>query len=433
MSDAFNPQLDKDEFVKGAEVIENRVIRFNEVPEAKEFAEVLERVLAKHPEIEQTEPELFYRLQKDLILLKFVALTLISEKEALVLIEEYYADHHDIPYYDIWVKTRARLGGMILFEERDELKKKIRDALLRNNQILTQNGVVFETKERKGTVRNWLLDYHRAVGTDIADSLQITQYINNSQNTADLSQEERYRIAVLVHYYERLKRSSFTIDGLEGTQIFEGEDGHTYVLKDGELEDIDSNKELNKIIKELQEQGLWPKEDGTEPRTPKAFGAGSNADVVAVAQTQPLDQSILASYNTLPVPLDAIKAKTVELQGRIVREPQILEQILENQGSVKDKAYVVAALILRITNYELSPRSGPHTDSALRRIPFAGRITNKEKLKQWIRETLEDKLGWSDEDSAKLGIRIGNLLGEPFKGWAAYNKTTGRFEWSLVI
>lgn len=393
-----------------ADLVEKSTIPFNEVPEARDFARTLEDVLAKHPELEQKEPELFYRLQKDVILLKIVAITLISEKELLSLIEEHYADHHDIPYCDIWVKTRARLGAIVLFEERDELKKKVRDALLRNNQLLTKNGVVFGTKERKGTVRNWLLDYHRAVGTEPADTLQITQYINNSQNTHDLSQEERYRVAVLVHYYERLKRSSFTIDGLEGTQLFEGEDGHTYVLKDGELEDVDSNKELNRIIKELQEKGFWPKEDTTEmPNVKLQMSNQAQMSNVSVATAQPLDQIILASYNTLPIPLDAIRRKTIELRERLQTNPQIVDRILAAPEHLKDKAYVVAALVL---NVKLQMSNA-----------------DKEKMRAFIRMILEEKLLWSAEDSAKLGIRIGNLLGEPYKGWAVYNRMAGRFEW----
>jgi hypothetical protein len=55
--------------------------------------------------------------------------------------------------------------------------------------------------------------------------------------------------------------------------------------------------------------------------------------------------------------------------------------------------------------------------------------TQKEDLQKFIRELLEQKLGWSEDDSAKLGIRIGNILGEPYQGWAWYNQESGKFEW----
>ena len=49
-------------------------------------------------------------------------------------------------------------------------------------------------------------------------------------------------------------------------------------------------------------------------------------------------------------------------------------------------------------------------------------------FKGLIKNILEGKLGWSAEDSAKIGIRVANILG--VKDWAHYNQESRRFEWA---
>ena len=389
------------------------IIPYNDTKRAQTLLRLWRTSFADHSaEMRRLVPELYEEWERVFTILKWITLNSLIEEEIVNLIEKHWREVYEIPLYNVVEKFKVKCLGR-LPEDRDNLKSRARSALLRNTQDITASRIVRGTREVKGTTRNWLMDYNEKLGTGEADKLQFIQYLTNSQNTQDLSEEDRSRVEALFSFYEHLKRSSSTLQGIEEEVPFVDEHGRLKIFHDGYIDDADIPEPEFRAIKEkLKEAGVWPKEDETAKISNDKLPVSNTVTSLTGNQSQSLDESILASYNTLPIPLEAIRAKTIELRERLKTSPQIVEQILARPEIVKDKAYVVAALILRITNYEL-------------------RITNKEKLKQWIRETLEDKLGWGHEDSAKFGIRIGNLLGEPYKGWAAYNKTAERFEWSV--
>ena len=128
-------------------------------------------------------------------------------------------------------------------------------------------------------------------------------------------------------------------------------------------------------------------------------------------QIQPIqNQEYTVLFNTLPVPMEDAQSKMRDILSRKDSDPNLVSQILANPEKVRDKAFVVAALLLQIPNSKFQ-------------------IPNKDDLKRYIRDILEIKLGWSAEDSAKIGIRIGKILGEGYRDIAYYNKTARKFEW----
>ena len=81
-------------------------------------------------------------------------------------------------------------------------------------------------------------------------------------------------------------------------------------------------------------------------------------------------------------------------------------------SKVKDKVLIVAALLLG-AKYGVLQQG----------------VSNPREVHKRIRHILEDVLGWSQTDAAKIGIRIDNLLGASYKGIAYYNPETKQFEW----
>lgn len=362
-------------------------------------------------EIRRLVPELYEEWAQIFPILEWITLNSLREEEIVNLVEKNWSDVYEIPNYDPIEKFKVKCLGM-LHEDRDALKARARVALLRNSEAITESGIVRGTREVRGITRNWLMDYNEKLGTGEIDKLQFIQYLTNSQNTQDLNERDRARLETLFSFYEHLKRSSSSLEGMEEEIPFVDENGRLKVFHDGYIDDADiPEAEFRKITQELKEAGVWI-EDQTEM---------SNAKLPMSNQAQvqePPDQSILASYNTLPIPLDAIRAKTIELKERLAQSPHIVEQILSRPESVKDNAYVVAALVLQVN--VMNAKLQMSNVKSMSNVP----------MRAFIRDILETKLDWSAEDSAKLGIRIGNLLGEPYKGWAVYNKTTQLFEWS---
>ena len=286
--------------------------------------------------------------------------------------------------------------------ERDNLRESLRRGLLRNRQLLTQEGVVIGTIEKKGTIANWLLDYTEKTGNEPANSLDISKYITNSQNAAHLSVEDRTKVLYLLRFYEALKLNSAYAAGIIESIPFKDKNELKLLLA-GNIENVDKNKELMKILNKKKNLAQKKQEKGAEKGSESRIGS---------EPSEPSGDPILTAYSKLPIPLAQIREKVVDLQKRVEVNPKILEQILGNSEQVRDRAYVVAALFLAAKRGDLVRR--------------ADQVTTK----QFIRDILEKKLGWSAEDSAKIGIRIGNILGGEYKRWAYYDKGERRFRWA---
>ena len=345
--------------------------------------------------------------QKYLYVLEWIILPFLSDEQIDELVERRFVEVLD---YDLDIINQLELK-LLLFtvQQRDGLRSKLRRSLLRNKQILTQARVVLDTRERKGSIANWLLDYNNKLGSnEPAGSLDFSKYVTNSQNTLDLQPRDRERLIYLLHFYEVLKTNSVFARGLIESIPFQDKNS-LKLLVNGNIEDVDFNKELRKILQESN------KTERQELDSPKALQSviQERQSSDKIHSTSPTGSStppnpILSAFNALPIPLAQIQAKMADLQARLSAQPKILEQILENPERVKDDAFVVAALLLSIKYQVLS-------------------IKDKKGLQVFIRDLLEKKLGWSAEHSAKIGIRVANILG--VGDWAYYDKSEERFRW----
>jgi hypothetical protein len=426
----------------------SQVIAYQDIRYAGVILTRIKPLFERHQNILQSRNPEFHQEWEDIFIkLEWIRLHTLPEKRILDLMENNFIVIYDIPYYDLPRKFKTRMFWKPL-DERDDFKHQVQEALLRNNQVLTKEDIVAGTHEQDGRVGNWIGDYNDKLGTGPVDNVKFSNYIVNSQNTADLSEQSREKLKILLTFYEYLKYSSLSLAGAEENVAFvDARDHKLKILADGELIEAKPNKWLERAF-ELLGRGKSGKQGIEETKA-----ESGRLEVIAKPRVEPRlksgrslplksgRNSMLTAYSQLPIPLAQIREKVVDLQKRVEINPKILEQVLDNPGKVRDKAYVVAALLLAakrgdlvsLLDRDLVRRADQVTSADLDRdmVRRADQVTSADQVTtvQFIRDILEKNLGWSAEDSAKIGIRIGNILGGEHKGLAYYDKGEGVFRW----
>ncbi|MFZ5391229.1 MAG: hypothetical protein ACOZAJ_03080 [Patescibacteria group bacterium] len=230
-----------------------RVLPFNDVDEAYWLVKNLKPFmkdkdfLNDNSDIAKRYRSLFYRCE-------FVCLDLLPDQEVLDLFQHHFAEFFSIyQNIDLWSRIRAILLARYILEDRDSFKQKIRKALENNQELLGQGNIFVADEQKPATISNWLLDYTGNVGTGKSESLKKAEYLTNSLNVKALSSINREHLRELINFYEKLKISSLSPEGLEdpvGTEI----DGKQVTFREGNFEEIDPA--IAKWLVKFKEVGL---------------------------------------------------------------------------------------------------------------------------------------------------------------------------------
>ena len=359
--------------------------------------------------------------------LQWINLIALKPEVVIELLEFHFVECFEIPFFSPWDQFRKKLAVMLI-EEQEDVRKKAKEALLRNTQEITMSRLIIETHEVLGTVQNWLADYNLKLGTFFVDSVAFAQYVTQGQNTADLGEEDRSRLQELFRFYEQLKHSAFFPEGIEEELEFTDADGKMKVFFEGKIEPLQT-RESQEMIEKVKAMGISPNWDGTpanlpiinpngEPQPLAMPQAVENKTESGVLESQPQEsrvhERIAAQYNTLPFAKEDLQHAVIELESRMAEKPKILHIVLAYPKKLHNKAYVVGALLLAGQRDELDE--------------IAAKM-NMSSSQAFVRALLEETLLWSSEDSAKIGIRIAHV-NKKYHGWAHYNTETNMFEWA---
>jgi len=227
--------LKSEEFLKQIRNQAQDMMIYDEVHEASDLITSLEQVLNQAKDFKDKYYDLYVEYKKIIIRLKWLILPMLTDDEVIDLFRNHFRQIYKMPDYDLGQKLKAFLLGFIVFQDRDNFKKDLRQALLVNQEKLTSKKLIINNQEKMLTVGNWILDYNSSLGSGIADNLKRTQYFINSSNIKKLDKEERNRVKLLLDLYERLKLSSFTLEGLE-EDIPVDEPGHIGIIRNGVFE-----------------------------------------------------------------------------------------------------------------------------------------------------------------------------------------------------
>lgn len=274
-------------FTKLKKLLKEEIIPYNYEAQAHQFIREIEAFFKRNSDFIKQHLAEYQDLQDILIQLRWIALPLLSETDILDLIENHLTEIFEIPVFNLWQKVKSKLSNISDYKKRDDLKDQIKRRLLANKQRLTDSDIVIDKHERHGTTANWLLDYNKKLGTSPVDNLKFTEYITNSQNTQDLTSEERNKLDEVFHLYERLKYSSLTPEGIEDSAAFVDSDGKLKIFTEGRIENIDDDKQINQIMKFLEQTKMFKTQKKSKQAKEKSFvpspapmpAAKSNMDI----------------------------------------------------------------------------------------------------------------------------------------------------------
>jgi len=224
-----------EQFISKVKLDLDFIVETNDIKRAMESAKGLEGMLKKYGSRIREYKEMAKFYDEALIKLKFIALPLLDDNDAIDLISKYFNWHFHLEDYDLWSKFRQKLMNVVVYEDRDKLKERLKNMLINSDTIIAHSG------ERK-TIKSWLNHYNSSLGSGKADKLKLIQFLTDLDKVKGLSEDNKHRLKVLFDFYERLKYSSLTPEGFE-EDIPIVINGKYYIFKQGKLELISGGQE----------------------------------------------------------------------------------------------------------------------------------------------------------------------------------------------
>lgn len=191
--------------------------------------------------LRESDSELFNNFQKLITTLKWVALPLLKKEEIDDLFRENLSAAFQIEDYDFKAKLKGFLLGVVILEERDELKESVRAILVKSNAIISSIKLLNNTAP---TVENWIKKYTAAVGSGSEDTVKIAEFYTSDKDYNALSVAEKNRLKKFFEFFERLKYSSKTIHGVEESIPVTNGQVSGYIV-DGKLVKNDTVHDIN--------------------------------------------------------------------------------------------------------------------------------------------------------------------------------------------
>jgi len=111
------------------------------------------------------------------------------------------------------IKNAVNMRIFDLLEKDSNFKRELERLLYENNEAVTKNNIMADKKSASPSIANWLKDFIAKNGTSDFNSVVLSNYLTNSENTRNLSQEERTQLFSLFNLYRNLKFFPDTVDG----------------------------------------------------------------------------------------------------------------------------------------------------------------------------------------------------------------------------
>lgn len=351
---------------------------------------------------------------------RFAAIPSLDEGEIIELLRENFADALDFPDYDLWRKLKTKLIAMPRFEDRDALKKKIREEIVLNEQTMTEQGVELDGVKERGTVKNWLTDYYRTLGTGKVENIKLTQYLTNGPSTKNLSDKDRRRLDYLLKFFEKLKISSLDLDGVEETTIFKV-DGEIDIYEEGRTERISrDDRETVKKVRGLEAPSSLEADLEAKYRGDEAMAGKIEATAEKISGASGGDFKKMAGDLLAAIPGTGRAADKIKIAA-------ILKVMAEGGGLAKLPE-----------EKEFGKMLAAHFKEKNRKADFDGfklNSKNPEYLAALVRHILVDRAGMSEDESGRIGMQLFNSLFKntkdaKYQGLVYFDMEDREFKWA---
>lgn len=221
--------------------------------------------------------------------LAYIALPLLEDNEVegifktdLAQVLSYQSDD-----YNLLNKIKGKLIIMPLFE-RDDYKAKLIKALEENEEQLTKSPIEKDGEQIEGTIKNWLADFRYYLAEYKTDEkLARAQYLYKAKNVVKLTEADREKVKKLIELYNRLHKSSLTVEGHEGPVVVKDKDGR-YLVDDGKIMKLGALTAADRGIVKLkqEEQSVDTKLADKEPIRQPLSAQSAVADQPQVSRSK---------------------------------------------------------------------------------------------------------------------------------------------------
>jgi hypothetical protein len=398
--------LSKGEILNEISVLVTEYTEADNVDEARDLLVVLRELLGANQNFSQNYPALFKDYQKIIVLLKFVVLHTLPEREVVDLFKK-----HLLTVIKNNVNLVDKLDSFFLLYKDEffdhQSRKNFVKVLAENTEIIGSKALRLEigTRFESPTISNWLKDFARSFPSDRRLTyLEEVEYTGRSPNFRKLSVEERDILLKIFRLFNYLR---FPVE--KGFKV--KETGHrvgavpaTLPVKEplsvppkNPLEVLkqkyqDYRQQRERVL-EL-EDGILVRTQGEVEQIKKELAVASRNDeknkVIACVKIMARQKALITALRDNPAWLEAVSGYIVSKYGQ--------------QYNPED---VTAAL----SNIKMD-------------------LTAPAALSEFLQYLLKDKLKMGENDSALVGVEIGQLLGDQYQGLAYGSQETGSFEWT---
>jgi hypothetical protein len=402
----------------------------NSLYENREYRKAFDLTKKLEPLVEQL-PEssaLRFELQKSIYRLRCLALHLLPDDYVFQLFENgiiYGLLDGELPLIE---RVKYRLSNIEL-GRRDEFRRALLRHFERNQQILTSLNPTVDNRIVPGTIANWFLDYRQKVGGDSVSLIERAEYITNDQNVKKLVPIERQSINRMIDLVEYLKLSSYTPEGFEESVLFVDDfDGHLKLFENGIGIDLGPTVTTSSAKPEI------PLGQLTNPKK----GVSTEKLPITTVERTGVDEAAQTASPQSPL-LDRLRSK---FKG----DTAALRQEFYHAVQKKDRQGIVAILYVLAEHDDLLSfiTDDKKLNSFLAVVwqkeygsmiadQFKQNPVSPQSIRLFLRYILEQRLGMSETDAAKLGVQLANVFvsqgKKEYTELAYFDMTSKQFRW----
>ncbi|MFH1366966.1 MAG: hypothetical protein ABIH38_03175 [Patescibacteria group bacterium] len=442
------------------------IITFSQTEDALLFAANLTQAFKDYPSFVLDYPDIYEKVREMIVRASWVALSLLKEDDVVEMFGKHLTAIFSMSDYYLEDSFRARLLFIFPLDIRDEFKKRVKEALERNAEKLTQKDIEVNGRLLPPTVGNWILAYRSILGNEVISLIKVTEYLFTDTNTKSLPPEDKKKVEQVIKFYEKLKLSSLTLEGLEEAIPIDDE-GHQGNIIGGVFQPLkfDENK-INTIIavrekalaslnlggqKEESLSSFTPTPVSTKPTVKEEEGVKedklSETDSIreklnkTAAENEPLLKQISAEESNI---VSASKGEFEKLKNYFFdayrdKEPNVAAAcliILARTGELKN--IISDPFVQEIFEKEIFPiliKQKPGVDPKVLADNFRQNKEDSIYLKIFLKFVLSRILPEGDQ-SAYVAWQLENIFRalkqDSYLGLVYYNIGTSQVEWAMV-
>jgi len=412
----------------------------SDIGELHDIVIALEKALSSQ-KFEAEYPELYVNYHSILLQGKYYCFSFISQKEVFELINKHLllAFQLGIDLLDI---SRQRFN-IYYDDDSDQIERfNILKALIGNSEKLGSGYI--ERADKRGNeqpwIKNWIFDFMRSSPTNKSlSNVDEISYINQSQNVKKLKPQERDFLLKTLRFYDFLHFPGATM-GVEPTE-------HR-VEKREPIGRVYPEKIVALTEKPISRMPVTEKSE--EPRVT----AVPSAPVTTVSRLpeEPISskQSLIEAFQSY----ESFHNEFLRVEDQIMTKTQgdinKIKRELSNAALGGDKNTLVACLKILARSGSLQTVLADHAawfaaiaESMRKKYTtsygqgvFEQTIGNAKLnpgnpalLSEFLQYLLKERLGMNENDSALVGLEIGQMLFGDNQRFADGNEATGQFEW----